>query len=93
MHPKQFPVNIKSLRINEWVDVTQQYTSSSLSVSSTETTYVVKKTYGSETVYICFNNGNSATTFRASGTDLVTGANYSGTVYVPALSAVFVLAK
>lgn len=62
-------------------------------VSSTETTYVVKKTYGSETVYICFNNGNSATTFRASGTDLVTGANYSGTVSVPALSAVFVLAK
>lgn len=62
-------------------------------VSSTETTYVVKKTCGSETVYICFNNGNSATTFSASGTDLVTGNSYTGTVTVPALSAVFVLAK
>ena len=62
-------------------------------VSSTDSSYVVKKTYGGETIYICFNNGTSATTFNASGKDLITGQTYSGTVTVPALSSVFVLAN
>ena len=62
-------------------------------VSSTASSYVVKKTYSGETIYICFNNGTSATTFNASGKDLITGQTYSGTVTVPALSSVFVLAN
>ena len=56
--------------------------------------YVAKKVGGGETIYIAFNyNKSSSKTFSASGTDLLTGATYSGTVTVPALSAVYVLAK
>lgn len=55
--------------------------------------YVAKKTGDGETIYIAFNyNASSAKTFTASGTDLLTGNKYSGTVTVPALSAVYVLA-
>lgn len=54
--------------------------------------YVAKKTGDGETIYIAFNyNASSAKTFTASGTDLLTGNKYSGTVTVPALSAVYVL--
>ncbi len=62
-------------------------------VSSTTEFYVVKKTYGSEVIYIAFNNSKSSKSFSANGKDLVTGNSYTGTVTVPALSAVFVLAK
>jgi glycosidase len=56
--------------------------------------YVAKKQGGGETIYIAFNyNKSSSKSFSASGTDLLTGATYSGTVTVPALSAVYVLAK
>lgn len=56
--------------------------------------YVAKKTGGGETIYIAFNyNTSSSKTFSASGTDLLTGTTYSGTVTVPALSAVYILAK
>lgn len=56
--------------------------------------YVAEKQGGGETIYIAFNyNKSSSKTFSASGTDLLTGATYSGTVTVPALSAVYVLAK
>lgn len=56
--------------------------------------YVAKKQGGGETIYIAFNyNKSSSKTFSASGTDLLTGATYNGTVTVPALSAVYVLAN
>ncbi len=56
--------------------------------------YVAKKTGGGETIYIAFNySSSSSKTFSASGTDLLTGTTYSGTVTVPALSAVYVLEK
>lgn len=55
--------------------------------------YVAKKTGGGETIYIAFNyNSSSSKSFSASGTDLLSGTKYSGTVTVPALSAVYVLA-
>lgn len=55
--------------------------------------YVAKKTSGEEMIYIAFNyNTSSAKSFSASGTDLLSGTKYSGTVTVPALSAVYVLA-
>ena len=55
--------------------------------------YVAKKVGGGETVYIAFNyNASSAKTFSASGTDLLSGTKYFGTVTVPALSAVYILA-
>lgn len=56
--------------------------------------YVAKKVGGGETIYIAFNyNKSSSKTFSASGTDLLSGKTYNGTVTVPALSAVYVLAK
>lgn len=56
--------------------------------------YVAKKVGGGETIYIAFNyNTSSSKTFSASGIDLLTGTTYSGTVTVPALSAVYVLAQ
>lgn len=56
--------------------------------------YVAEKHGGGETIYIAFNyNKSSSKTFSASGTDLISGQTYSGTVTVPALSAVYVLAK
>ncbi len=56
--------------------------------------YVAKKQGGGETIYIAFNyNKSSSKTFSASGTDLLTGKTYNGTVTVPALSAVYVLAN
>ena len=55
--------------------------------------YVSKKQADGETIFIAFNYSSSSKTFSASGTDLLTGTEYSGTVSVPALSAVFVLAK
>lgn len=54
--------------------------------------YVAKKVGGGETIYIAFNyNKSSSKTFSASGTDLLSGKTYNGTVTVPALSAVYVL--
>lgn len=56
--------------------------------------YVSKKVGGGETIYIAFNyNTSSSKTFSASGKDLLTGTKYSGTVTVPALSAVYLLAE
>lgn len=56
--------------------------------------YVAKKVGGGETIYIAFNyNKSSSKAFSASGTDLLSGKTYNGTVTVPALSAVYVLAK
>ncbi|MCR5401438.1 MAG: Beta-galactosidase C-terminal domain, partial [Treponema sp.] len=56
--------------------------------------YVAKKQGGGETIYIAFNyNSSSSKTFSASGTDLISGQTYSGTVTVPALSAVYILAN
>lgn len=56
--------------------------------------YVAKKQGGGETIYIAFNyNSSSSKTFSASGTDLISGQTYNGTVTVPALSAVYILAQ
>lgn len=56
--------------------------------------YVAKKQGGGETIYIAFNyNKSSSKTFSASGTDLLSGTTYNGTVTVPALSAVYLLAN
>lgn len=58
--------------------------------------YVSKKVGGGETIYIAFNyNSSSAKTFSisGSGTDLLSGESFSGTVTVPALSARFILVK
>lgn len=66
-------------------------------VSSTVTKqsdfYVGKKTLDGKTVNFAINDSSSSKTFSATGTDLVTGENVSGTVTVPALSARFVLIK
>lgn len=61
-------------------------------ITNTADFYVAKKQADGETIYIAFNYSSSSKTFSASGTDLLTGTKYSGTVTVPALSAVFVLA-
>ena len=56
--------------------------------------YVAKKVYNGETIYIAFNyNSSSSKTFSATGKDLLSGASFSGTVTVPALSAMYVLAE
>ena len=55
--------------------------------------YVAKKVSGSETIYIAFNYSTSEKSFSASGTDLITGESFSGTVKVPALSARYILVK
>lgn len=60
-------------------------------ITNTADFYVAKKQADGETIYIAFNYSSSSKTFSASGTDLLTGTKYSGTVTVPALSAVFVL--
>lgn len=62
-------------------------------ITNTADFYVAKKQADGETIYIAFNyNSSSSKSFSAKGTDLLTGTKYSGTVTVPALSAVFVLA-
>lgn len=53
--------------------------------------YVAKKSGGGETIYIAFNYSSSSKTFSASGKDLLSDETYSGTVTVPALSAVYIL--
>ena len=55
--------------------------------------YVAKKVSGAETIYIAFNYSTSEKSFSASGTDLISGESFSGTVKVPALSARYVLVK
>ena len=55
--------------------------------------YVAKKVSGSETIYIAFNYSTSEKSFSASGTDLISGESFSGTVKVPALSARYILVK
>lgn len=67
--------------------------SSTVQSSSSTDLFVTKKVGGGETIYVGINNGTSSKTFSASGTDLISGQTYSGTVTVPALSAVYVLAK
>ena len=66
---------------------------SNTEITNTTDFYVSKKQADGETIFIAFNYSSSSKTFSASGTDLLTGTEYSGTVSVPALSAVFVLAK
>ena len=53
--------------------------------------YVAKKTGGGETIYIAFNYSSSPKIFSASGKDLLSDETYTGTVTVPALSAVYIL--
>ena len=55
--------------------------------------YVAKKVSGAETIYIAFNYSTSEKSFSASGTDLISGESFNGTVKVPALSARYVLVK
>ena len=55
--------------------------------------YVAKKVSGSETIYIAFNYSTSEKSFSASGTDLISGESFNGTVKVPALSARYILVK
>lgn len=65
----------------------------SSTVKSENDFYVGKKTLDGNTVYFGINyNSSSSKSFSASGTDLLSGTKYSGTVTVPALSAVYVLA-
>ena len=67
--------------------------SSTVQSSSSSDLFVTKKVGGGETIYVGINNGTSSKTFSASGTDLISGQTYSGTVTVPALSAVYILAQ
>ena len=58
--------------------------------------YVAKKVGGGETIYIAFNyNKSSSKSFSitGSGTDLLSGDTFTGTVTVPALSARYILVK
>lgn len=58
--------------------------------------YVAKKQGGGETIYIAFNyNKSSSKSFSLSGTgtDLISGETFTGTVTVPALSARYILVK
>ena len=58
--------------------------------------YVAKKIGGGETIYIAFNyNSSSSKTFaiQGSGEDLLSGGTFTGSVTVPALSAMYVLVK
>ena len=58
--------------------------------------YSIKKVSGSDVVYVAINNGTSSKTFNLpeNGTNLLTDSSVNkGTVTVPALSAVYVLAK
>ena len=55
--------------------------------------YVAKKVSGSETIYVAFNYSTSEKSFSASGTDLISGESFNGTVKVPALSARYILVK
>lgn len=66
---------------------------SSSTVTKQSDFYVGKKTLDGKTVNFAINNSSSSKTFSATGTDLVTGENVSGSVTVPALSARFVLVK
>ena len=66
---------------------------SSSTVTKQNDFYVGKKTLDGKTVNFAINNSGSSKTFSATGTDLVTGENVSGTVTVPALSARFILVK
>lgn len=64
-------------------------------VTSTSSFYVAKKVGGGETIYIAFNNGTGSQSFSisGSGTDLITGESFNGSVSVPALSARYILVK
>lgn len=64
-------------------------------VTSTSSFYVAKKVGGGETIYIAFNNGTGSQSFNisGSGTDLITGESFNGSVSVPALSARYILVK
>ena len=63
-------------------------------IKGTSDFYVAKKVCDGETIYIAFNyNSSSSKTFSASGTDLISGQTFSGTVTVPALSAMYILAN
>ena len=57
--------------------------------------YVAKKVGDGETIYIAFNYSTGSKTFSisGSGTDLLTGDSFNGSVSVPALSARYVLIK
>lgn len=58
--------------------------------------YVAKKQGGGETIYIAFNyNKSSSKSFSLSGTgtDLISGERFTGTVTVPALSARYILVE
>lgn len=63
------------------------------SISSSGDLYAVKKTCGTDTVYVAINNGTSSALFDLpeSGTNLLTNESVSaGKVLVPALSSVFI---
>lgn len=58
--------------------------------------YVAKKVGGGETIYIAFNyNVSSSKSFSISGSgkDLISGESFTGSVTVPALSAMYILIK
>lgn len=55
--------------------------------------YVAEKKASGEIVYVAFNYSLSAKTFSASGTDLLSGSSFAGTVTVPALTAMYILAE
>lgn len=72
-------------------------TNSEVSGSCGSDFYVAQKVGGGETIYIAFNyNKSSSNSFSmngASGTDLLSGDTFNGTVTVPALSARYILVK
>lgn len=81
----------KLMQIREENEIMWKGSSSKVTVS--DDFYVGKKTLDGKTVNFAINNSGSSKTFSATGTDLVTGENVSGTVTVPALSARFILVK
>lgn len=71
-------------------------TNSEVSGSCGSDFYVAKKTGGGETIYIAFNYSKSSSksfSMNGSGTDLLSGDTFTGTVTVPALSARYILVK
>ncbi len=66
---------------------------SSSTVKAESDFYVGKKILDGKTVNFAINNSSSSKSFSASGTDLLSGETFSGTVTVPALSARYILVK
>lgn len=96
--------NTREQKIHDWTQKCLEaraehealWNGSNEQIAGEEDFYVAKKVGGGETIYIAFNyNSSSSKSFSisGSGTDLLSGESFTGTVTVPALSARFILVK